>query len=90
MTKSERLINASKGRRYTANEKAEIIAFIDQVNAEMGRGGQTAASKKFKISPLTISGWRNHAGTRAESFSSAEPIGKNRCCSSNFTTGFSE
>jgi hypothetical protein len=27
------------------------------VNADKGRGGQSAASKKYKISPLTISSW---------------------------------
>jgi transposase-like protein len=50
-------VNAAKGRRYTAKEKAEIIAFVDKVNADKGRGGQSAASKKYKISPLTISSW---------------------------------
>ncbi len=50
-------VNAAKGRRYTAKEKADIIAFVDKVNAEKGRGGQSAASKKYKISPLTISSW---------------------------------
>jgi transposase-like protein len=56
-------INAAKGRRYTAKEKAEIIAFVDKVNTDKGRGGQSAASKKYKISPLTISSWiRSGAG----------------------------
>jgi hypothetical protein len=50
-------VNAAKGRRYTAKEKAEIIAFVDKVNTDKGRGGQSAASKKYKISPLTISSW---------------------------------
>lgn len=50
-------INSAKGRRYSSKEKAEIIAFVDKVNADRGRGGQSAASKKFKISPLTISSW---------------------------------
>jgi transposase-like protein len=50
-------INAAKGRRYTNKEKSEIIAFVDKVNADKGRGGQSAASKKYKISPLTISSW---------------------------------
>jgi len=50
-------VNASKGRRYTTKEKAEIIAFVDKVNAEKGRGGQMAATKKFKLSPLTIASW---------------------------------
>jgi transposase-like protein len=50
-------VNSAKGRRYSAKEKAEIIAFVDKVNADRGRGGQSAAAKKFKISPLTISSW---------------------------------
>ena len=50
-------INAAKGRRYSTKEKADIIAFVDKVNADKGRGGQSAASKKYKISPLTISSW---------------------------------
>lgn len=50
-------VNSAKGRRYSAKEKAEIVAFVDKVNSERGRGGQSAASKKFKISPLTISSW---------------------------------
>lgn len=49
--------NSAKGRRYTQEEKENILAFVEKVNAEKGRGGQSAASKKFKISPLTISSW---------------------------------
>lgn len=73
-------VNAAKGRRYTAKEKADIIAFVDKVNAEKGRGGQSAASKKYKISPLTISSWiRSGAGGGAIGGSGAAvagPIGK--------------
>lgn len=47
----------SKGRRYSAEEKASIIEHVEKVNASQGRGGQTAASKKFGISMLTISNW---------------------------------
>jgi transposase-like protein len=54
---SAKNINAAKGRRYTAKEKQEIIDYVDQVNAERGRGGQSAASKKFNLSQLTISSW---------------------------------
>ena len=74
-------VNAAKGRRYTTKEKAEIIAFVDKVNAEKGRGGQSAASKKYKISPLTISSWIR-SGIGGGSVSSggaasvAGPIGK--------------
>lgn len=51
--------HAAKGRRYTEEEKADILAFVAKVNAENGRGGQTAASKKYNISQLTISSWLN-------------------------------
>ncbi|WP_193211976.1 hypothetical protein [Luteolibacter marinus] len=75
-------VNSAKGRRYTAKEKADIIAYVDKVNEEKGRGGQSAASKKFKISPLTISSWiRSGAGGGSATVSAggaavAGPIGK--------------
>jgi transposase-like protein len=50
-------VNSAKGKRYSEKEKADIIAFVEKVNAEKGRGGQSAASAKFKISQLTISSW---------------------------------
>ncbi|MEK7954454.1 hypothetical protein [Luteolibacter soli] len=74
-------VNASKGRRYTTKEKSEILAFVDKVNAEKGRGGQMAATKKFKLSPLTIASWIR-SGITAEGGApiaasySAGPIGK--------------
>jgi hypothetical protein len=75
-------INAAKGRRYSTKEKADIIAFVDKVNADKGRGGQSAASKKYKISPLTISSWiRAGVGgggslVKGGAASVAGPIGK--------------
>ena len=57
MSEKTSSVNAAKGRRYSIKEKQEILDFVDQVNAEKGRGGQSAASKKFTISPLTISAW---------------------------------
>lgn len=50
-------VKNSKGRRYSEEEKANIIAHVEKVNASKGRGGQTAAAKKFGISMLTISNW---------------------------------
>jgi transposase-like protein len=50
---------ASKGKRYTEQEKTEILAFVEA----QGRGGASAAAKKFNVSPLTISSWRKAAGT---------------------------
>ena len=55
----------SKGRRYTAEEKAAIIDHVEKINASKGRGGQTAASKKFGISMLTISTWMKKASPTA-------------------------
>ncbi len=49
---------ASKGKRYTDEQKAEILAFVEA----QGRGGQTAAVKKFGVTALTISTWRKKAG----------------------------
>ncbi len=49
--------SSAKGKRYSAAEKEEILNYVEQVNADKGRGGQSAASKKYKISPLTISSW---------------------------------
>ncbi|TAE74901.1 MAG: hypothetical protein EAZ84_10195 [Verrucomicrobia bacterium] len=70
-------INAAKGRRYSAKEKAEIVAFVDKVNADKGRGGQSAAAKKFKISPLTIASWIRSGvgGTEAFAISSNSASG---------------
>ena len=49
---------ASKGKRYTDQEKAQILAFMDA----QGRGGQSAAAKKYGVSPLTIANWRKSGG----------------------------
>jgi len=53
--------NASKGKRYSEEEKAEILKFINEVNSDKGRGGQSAASKKYGISQLTLSSWMKKA-----------------------------
>ncbi len=57
--------NKSKGRgkRYSTVEKAEILIFVDKHNAEKGRGGAAAASRKFKVSQLTIGNWLREAGS---------------------------
>ena len=52
----------SKGKRYTDKEKAQVLSFVERTNAERGRGGITAASKKFGITPLTISDWIKKTG----------------------------
>ena len=52
----------SKGKRYSDKEKAQVLSFVEKTNAEKGRGGITAASKKFGITPLTISNWMKKTG----------------------------
>lgn len=46
-----------RGKRYSHEEKNEIVTFIQNYNAEHGRGGQTAAAAKFGTAQLTISNW---------------------------------
>ena len=67
--------NQAKGKRYSASEKAAILSMVEQVNAEKGRGGITAASKKFGVTPLTISAWMRNAGiaTRGGAKMNADP-----------------
>ena len=53
-------------KRYTEEQKAEIFSFIEKFNAENGRGGQTAAVKKFKVTPMTLSAWNKKSGKKAK------------------------
>jgi transposase-like protein len=53
-------------KRYTQEEKSEILAFVEKFNAENGRGGQTAAVKKFKVTPMTLSAWNKKSGKKAK------------------------
>lgn len=59
-TKSKKI--SVKGKRYTPAEKQEVVDYVNQVNAQNGRGGQSAAAKKFGVSVLTVSAWLKAAG----------------------------
>ncbi|MFC7338682.1 hypothetical protein ACFQY0_15915 [Haloferula chungangensis] len=48
---------STKGKRYTDEEKQEIIDFVNEYNAANGRGGAANASKKFGVSQLTVGAW---------------------------------
>jgi transposase-like protein len=54
-----------RGKRYTAEEKSKIVSFVESHNASNGRGGQSAAAKKFGVSQLTVSSWLKGAGVSA-------------------------
>ena len=47
-----------KAKRYTDAEKQEILSFIEA----QGRGGQTKAIKKYKVTAATIGAWKRKAG----------------------------
>lgn len=49
----------NQGKRYSAEEKAEIVAYIAAYDAENKRGGMKAASDKFGVSVVTLSNWKN-------------------------------
>lgn len=49
-------------KRYSSDEKKEIIAFVEKHDAENGRGGKTAAVAKYGISPISLSAWVKSAG----------------------------
>lgn len=49
-------------QRYDQKKKDEVVAFIQQHNEEKGRGGQSAAAKKYKVNQVTIRSWMEKAG----------------------------
>jgi transposase-like protein len=63
----------STGVRYTDAEKQEVVAFVAKYNTDNGRGGQSAAAKKFKVTPLTVAAWLKAAGKPAKNKAAAKP-----------------
>ena len=62
-TKSK--VKAPTGVRYTDEQKKEVVDFVIDYNATHGRGGQSVASKKFKVTPLTVAAWIKASGKKA-------------------------
>ncbi|MEA3287134.1 MAG: hypothetical protein U9Q77_07140 [Candidatus Marinimicrobia bacterium] len=54
---AESSAKGKQGKRYTADEKAEIVQFIAAYNAENKRGGMKTASEKYGVSVVTLSNW---------------------------------
>lgn len=54
--------SSTTGVRYSDAKKKEIVNFVVQYNSKNGRGGQSAATRKFKVTPLTIAAWLKAAG----------------------------
>lgn len=53
----------SRGKRYSSTERVKILTYVDKYNAENGRGGAAAASRKYDVSQLTIGNWLRMAGS---------------------------
>jgi hypothetical protein len=69
-------INTAK--RYTEEEKKEILDFIDKFNQENGRGGQTAAIKKYKATAISIGNWRRGSAKKANVAVKAAKVAKKK------------
>lgn len=48
--------------KYDDKTKEEVVAFIRQHNEEHGRGGQSAAVKKWNLNAVTVKSWLAKAG----------------------------
>lgn len=65
-------------RRYTAEEKSEIAAFIEKHDTENGRGGKSAAVKQYGVSPISIASWSMSKTKVAKTAIKPSPTGKKR------------
>ena len=50
--------------KYDDKFKKEVVNFVAGHNKKNGRGGQTAAKKKYGINPITIAAWLDKAGVK--------------------------
>ncbi len=49
---------SSQGKRYSKEEKQEVVDFVTEYNdSHNGRGGVVKAVKKFGMTAVTIKGW---------------------------------
>ena len=62
MGKKPASVNASKGRRYSKEERREVLSFVREFDTLNGRGGIAAAIRKFGIPRLTIGKRRTKEG----------------------------
>lgn len=64
---------SKRGKRYTAEEKQQILNFVADVNSKKKRGGQKAAAEKFGISPLTVANWLKASKKKGPAKKAAAP-----------------
>ena len=51
-------------KRYTSDERQEILDFVQSVNATKGYGGASAAVKKFGVTHKSIAYWLRKRGIK--------------------------
>ncbi|MEM9281663.1 MAG: hypothetical protein AAGA96_07555 [Verrucomicrobiota bacterium] len=61
--------------RYDQKTKDKVVAFITDYNNKNGRGGQSAAAKKWKINPITVKAWMEKAGVASPGKTSKKKAG---------------
>lgn len=62
--------------RYDQKTKDEVVSFVKQYNEENGRGGQSAAQRKWDLNPITIKAWLEKAGVGTPGKSGKKKRGK--------------
>lgn len=67
---------STTGVRYSDAQKKQVVDFVVQYNSKNGRGGQSAASKKFKITPLTIAVWIKSVGVPTAAKKASKKVAK--------------
>jgi hypothetical protein len=62
-------------KRFDTEKRAEILGYIEKYNAShKGRGGQSAAAKKFKVSRVAINNWLRSGVGAKKAAKGAKPI----------------
>lgn len=64
--------------RYDQKTKDKVVAFITDYNQKNGRGGQSAAAKKWKINPITVKSWMEKAGVASPGKSSRKKTSRKK------------
>ena len=59
-------VTSKRAVRYSEAEKEQIIEFVHEHNRQNKRGGLSAAVKKFKVSPISITNWMDGAKKRVK------------------------
>jgi len=68
-------------KRYDQKTKDEVVNFIQSFNDENGRGGQSAAAKKWKLNPITVKAWLEKAGVSSPGKSAKKKRGRGKLAS---------